>query len=112
MTIRKPSALVVVRVCPTGYSMGIGGERLHRHSPAMTRVSITSQIAAQAAVCAHMGTDLTMARVKGLNIRWRGMEGGDHVVTVGAKSVYRVDLVINSVQLRVGTIPECCKGIL
>jgi len=53
-----------------------------------------------------------MARVKGLNIRWRGMEGGDHVVTVGAKSVYRVDLVINSVQLRVGTIPECCKGIL
>jgi len=36
VTIRKPSALVVARVCPTGYSMGIGGERLHRHSPAMT----------------------------------------------------------------------------
>ena len=36
MTIRKPSAVVVARVCPTGYSMGIGGEHLHRHSPAMT----------------------------------------------------------------------------
>jgi hypothetical protein len=31
VTIRKPSALVVARVCPTGYSMGIGGEDLHRH---------------------------------------------------------------------------------
>jgi hypothetical protein len=78
----------------------------------MTRVSVTSQIAAQAAVCAHLGTDLTMARVQGLNIRWRGMESGDHVVTVDAKRIYRVDLVINSVQLRVGTIPECCKGII
>ena len=78
----------------------------------MTRPCITTQIAAQAAVCAHLGTDLTMARVKGLNVRWRGMESGDHVVTVGAKRVYRVDLVINSVQLRVGTIPDCCQGIL
>jgi hypothetical protein len=26
VTIRKPSALVVARVCTTGYSMGIGGE--------------------------------------------------------------------------------------
>jgi hypothetical protein len=78
----------------------------------MNRPSITAQIAAQAAVCAHLGTDLTMARAKGLNIRWRGMESSDHVVTVGAKRAYRVDLVINSVQLRVGTIPECCRGIL
>jgi hypothetical protein len=52
-----------------------------------------------------------MARVNGLNIRWRGMESGDHVVTVGAKRVYRVDLVINSVQLRVGNIPDCCRGV-
>ena len=79
----------------------------------MTRnPSITSQIAAQAAVCAHMGTDLTMARVKGMNIRWRGMECGDHVVTVGRNKVFRVDLVINRVSLRVGTIPECCAGII
>jgi hypothetical protein len=77
----------------------------------MTRPSITTQIAAQAAVCTHLGTDLTMARVNGLNIRWRGMESGDHVVTVGAKRVYRVDLVINSVQLRVGNIPDCCRGV-
>ena len=59
----------------------------------MFRPSMTAQIAAQAAVCAHLGTDLTLARSKGLNIRWRGMESGDHVVTVG-------------------TIPECCMGIL
>jgi hypothetical protein len=78
----------------------------------MNRPSITAQIAAQAAVCAHLGTDLTMAKAMGINIRWRGMESGDHLVTVGAKRAYRVDLVINSVQLRVGTIPECCKGIL
>ena len=32
----------------------------------MTRPNITAQIAAQAAVCAHLGTDLTMARVNGL----------------------------------------------
>jgi hypothetical protein len=77
----------------------------------MTRPSLSAQIAAQAAVCAHLGTDLTMARVKGLNIRWRGMESGDHVVTVGNKRAYVVDLVINSVELRVGTIPECCRGV-
>ena len=40
MTICKPSALVVVRVCPTGYSMGIGGKHFHRHSPAMTAAQI------------------------------------------------------------------------
>ena len=40
MTIRKPSAMVVARVCPTGYSMGIGGKRLHRHSPAMTTFTV------------------------------------------------------------------------
>ena len=77
----------------------------------MNATAITTQIASQAAVCAHMGTDLTMARANGLNIRWRGMESGDHVVTVGAKRAYLVDLVINSVQLRVGTIPKCCKGV-
>jgi hypothetical protein len=53
-----------------------------------------------------------MARVNGLNIRWRGMESGKHVITVGTNRVYQVDLVINSVQLWVGIIPECCKGIL
>lgn len=52
-----------------------------------------------------------MARVKGLNVRWRGMEDGEHVVTVGDRKVYRVDLVINRVDLRVGTIPACCKGV-
>ena len=36
VTIREPSDLVVARVSATGYSMGIGGKRLHRHSPAMT----------------------------------------------------------------------------
>ena len=77
----------------------------------MHRPTITAQIAAQAAVCAHIGTDLTMARVKGLNVRWRGMEDGEHVVTVGDRKVYRVDLVINRVDLRVGTIPACCKGV-
>ena len=77
----------------------------------MARPSITAQIAAQAAVCAHLGTDLTMAKTHGLNIRWRGMESGDHVVTVNNKTVYRVDLVINKVLLRVGTIPACCAGI-
>lgn len=39
MTIREPSAVVVVSVCPTGYSMGIGGKRLHRHPPAMTTIN-------------------------------------------------------------------------
>jgi hypothetical protein len=77
----------------------------------MTRPPLSAQIAAQAAVCAHLGTDLTMARVKGLNIRWRGMESGNHVVTVGTKRAYVVDLVINRVDLRVGTIPVCCKGV-
>jgi ABC-type taurine transport system substrate-binding protein len=77
----------------------------------MTRPSITTQITAQAAVCAHLGTDLTMARANGLNIRWRGMESGSHVVTVGAKRAYLVDLVINSVDLRVGAIPKCCVGV-
>jgi hypothetical protein len=78
----------------------------------MTRTSITAQIAAEAAVCAHLGTDLTMARVHGLNVRWRGTESGEHVVTVDNEIVYRVDLVINQVSLRVGTIPACCIGIL
>ena len=36
VTICEPSAVVVGRVSATGYSMGIGGERLRRHSPAMT----------------------------------------------------------------------------
>jgi len=53
-----------------------------------------------------------MARVERLNIRWRGMESGDHVVTVNNKTVYRVDLVVNSISLRVGTIPTCCAGII
>ena len=48
MTICKPSALVAARVCPTGYSMGIGGERLHRHSPAMT--AIKNQLKAAEAI--------------------------------------------------------------
>ena len=78
----------------------------------MTRPSLASQIQAQAAVCAYLNTDLTMARVQGLNIRWRGMESGCHVVTVNNQKVYVVDLVINSVFLRVGTIPVCCAGIL
>lgn len=78
----------------------------------MSRVSITNQIQAQAAVCAFLGTDLTMARANGLDIRWRGTESGDHVVTVNNQKVFRVDLVLNSVSLRVGVIPECCAGIL
>ena len=49
MTIRKPSALVVVRVCPTGYSMGIGGKHLHRHSPAMTLATVRQLQAAERA---------------------------------------------------------------
>jgi len=77
----------------------------------MTRPTLTTQIQAQSAVCAHLGTDLTMARVQGLNIRWRGMESGDHVVIANNK-VYRVDLVINEVSLRVGAIPACCAGII
>lgn len=81
-------------------------------APDMTRVAITTQIAAQSAVCAHLGTDLTMARANGMNIRWRGMESGDHVITVNNKRVYRVDLVTEQVFLRVGTIPACCAGIL
>jgi len=44
VTIRKPSALVVARVCPTGYSMGIRGKRLHRHSPAMTSNLLAAKI--------------------------------------------------------------------
>ena len=78
----------------------------------MTRPTVTNQIQAQSAVCAHLGTDLTMARVQGFSIRWRGMESGDHVVTVNNKTVYRVDLVVNSISLRVGTIPACCAGII
>jgi hypothetical protein len=78
----------------------------------MTRPNITAQIAAQAAVCAHLGTDLTMARVNGLSVRWRGMESGDHVITVNNKRVYRVDLVTNQVSLRVGTTPACCAGVI
>ena len=78
----------------------------------MTTATLTNQIQAQSAVCAHLGTDLTMARVERLNIRWRGMESGDHVVTVNNKTVYRVDLVVNSISLRVGTIPTCCAGII
>ena len=78
----------------------------------MTRISITNQIQAQAAVCAFLGTDLTMARANGLNIRWRGTESGDHVVTVNNQKVFLVDLVLNSVALRVGTIPACCAGII
>ena len=74
--------------------------------------TVTNQIQAQAAVCAHLGTDLTMARVQGFNIRWRGMESGDHVVTVNNKTVYRVDFVVNSISLRVGTIPACCAGLI
>ncbi len=35
MTICKPSALVVARVCPTGYSMGIG-QRAPTATPDMT----------------------------------------------------------------------------
>ena len=77
----------------------------------MISTSITSQINAQAAVCAYLKTDLTMARVNGLHVRWRGMESGDHVVTLGKTMVFRVDLVLNVVSLRVGTIPDCCKGI-
>ena len=77
-----------------------------------SRVSITNQIQAQAAVCAFLGTDLTMARANGINIRWRGMESGEHVVTVNNQEVFRVDLVINCVAHRVGTIPACCAGIL
>jgi hypothetical protein len=73
----------------------------------MSNTTITNQIQAQSAVCAHLGTDLTMARVQGFSIRWRGMESGDHVVTVNNKTVYRVDLVVNTVSLRVGTIPVC-----
>ena len=78
----------------------------------MTRPTLANQIQAQAVVCAHLGTDLTMARVQGLNIRWRGMESGDHVITVNNKTVYRVDLVVNSISLRVGTIPACCAGLI
>jgi hypothetical protein len=78
----------------------------------MTRPTLTTQVQAQSAVCAHLGTDLTMARVQGRNICWRGMESGDHVVTVNNKTVYRVDLVINSVSLRVGTVPACCAGVI
>jgi hypothetical protein len=52
-----------------------------------------------------------MARAQGLYIRWRGMESGEHVVTVNNEAVYRVDLVINSILLRVGTIPACCTGV-
>ena len=44
MTIRKPSALVVARVCPTGYSECIGGKRLHCHSPAMTSDLLAAKI--------------------------------------------------------------------
>ena len=78
----------------------------------MTRPTLTNQIQAQSAVCAYLGTDLTMARAQGLNIRWRGMESGDHVVTVNNKTVYRVDLVVDSISLRVGTIPACCAGLI
>jgi len=39
------------------------------------------------------------------------MESGDHVVIANNK-VYRVDLVINEVSLRVGAIPACCAGII
>jgi hypothetical protein len=76
----------------------------------MTRPTLTAQIQAQSAVCAHLGTDLTMARAQGLYVRWRGMESGEHVVTVNNEAVYRVDLVINSILLRVGTVPACCVG--
>ena len=81
-------------------------------NPRIMNTTMTSKIQAQAAVCAHLGTDLTMARVQGFNIRWRGMESGDHVITVNNKTVYRVDLVVNSISLRVGTIPACLDGII
>jgi hypothetical protein len=92
--------------------METAGEALRNSTEQMTRPTLTNQIQAQSAVCAHLGTDLTMARVQGLNIRWRGMESGDHVITVNNKTVYRVDLVVNSVSLRVGTIPSCCAGLI
>lgn len=92
--------------------METAGEALRNPTEQMTRPTLTNQIQAQSAVCAHLGTDLTMARVQGLNIRWRGMESGDHVITVNNKTVYRVDLVVNSISLRVGTIPSCCAGLI
>jgi hypothetical protein len=49
VTICEPSDLVVVSVCPTGYSMCIGGERLHRHSPAMTLATVRQLQAAERA---------------------------------------------------------------
>ena len=43
MTICKPSALVVVRVCPTGYSEGTEPGTVHRHSPAMNIYTATAE---------------------------------------------------------------------
>jgi len=42
VTIRKPSAVAVARVCTTGYSMGIGGRELPPPLPAMTAFTATT----------------------------------------------------------------------
>jgi hypothetical protein len=41
VTIRKPSAVVVVRWCPTGYSEGTEPEPVHHHLTAMTVIRST-----------------------------------------------------------------------
>ena len=45
VTIHEPAAPLVASLSGTGYSMGIGGKHLHRHSPAMTAFTATSNLA-------------------------------------------------------------------
>lgn len=70
-------------------------------------VFLTSQVKAQSLVAAHLGSDMTSLRCSGQRVIWRGMEGGgEHVVSHQGRA-YRVDLVLGTVTLRVGTVPEC-----
>ena len=45
VTIHEPAASLVGIVSATGYIRCIGGKRLHRHSPAMTAFTATSNLA-------------------------------------------------------------------
>ncbi len=69
---------------------------------------MTTKVRALSLVAAHLGTDLTSLRCSGTRLRWRGLEGGDHVVQDHRGRCYRVDLVLESVCLRVGVMPACC----
>ena len=67
---------------------------------------MTTRVRALGLVASHLGTTLTDLRAAGRRLAYRGVLGGDHVISDHRGRTYQVDLVLETVSLCVGVPPR------